>query len=113
MCHILIIDDDDMILGVYKQLLERSGHKLTITKTAESGISIFEETPDKFELVIVDKNLEGVDGFQVRKAIQSIRTVPVRICTGDLEDGEFILHKPFTLTELTTMVENALEGRSE
>jgi DNA-binding NtrC family response regulator len=58
--HILVVDDDEGILRVFKQILEKEGY---IVETAETGKEAQEKIQtEKFDVCLVDVRLPDMDG---------------------------------------------------
>ena len=67
MARILVIEDSPTEAAVLTQLLERNGHQVTTSGSAEDGIaSCKREKPD---LVLMDVVLPGMNGFQATRAL--------------------------------------------
>jgi DNA-binding NtrC family response regulator len=60
---ILVIDDDKSARLLLDRVLTRAGHQVTIVDTAEQGLARLGQ--ERFELVITDKNLPGMDGLEL------------------------------------------------
>ena len=80
MARILLIEDSPTEAAVLTQLLEKNGHQVTASASAEDGIGACRrELPD---LVLMDVVLPGMNGFQATRAItrdQATRDIPVLI----------------------------------
>ena len=50
--RILVIDDDDMILALFKEILESEGHKVVTARTSAEGIACLGQ--QDFHLVFLD-----------------------------------------------------------
>jgi two-component system OmpR family response regulator len=118
MQHLLIIDDEEVIINLLHYYFSQLGYSVITAKDGSEGIDLFNASPN-FDLVITDINMPGIDGNAVAKSIRlSQRTkVPVVGMSGynDKADGElfdFMLAKPFNLKELTAVVKT-IEGKSE
>ena len=67
MARILLIEDSPTDTAVLTQLLERNGHEVLATSSAEDGIEACKrERPD---LVLMDVVLPGMNGFQATRAL--------------------------------------------
>lgn len=67
MARILLIEDSPTDTAVLTQLLERNGHQVLASGSAEDGIPVCKrELPD---LVIMDVVLPGMNGFQATRAL--------------------------------------------
>ncbi|HZH44728.1 MAG TPA: response regulator [Lysobacter sp.] len=67
MARILLIEDSPTDTAVLTQLLERNGHQVIASGSAEEGIEVAKrERPD---LVLMDVILPGMNGFQATRAL--------------------------------------------
>ena len=112
--HILIVDDDPLILESVRHILEADGHVVEIAEGGQAGIDAFvaaNERGERFEAVITDLGMPHVDGRTVAAAVKRIAAVtPVVMLTGWghrlLADGDVpehvdrVLSKPPKLAEL-------------
>lgn len=80
MARILLIEDSPTESAVMTQLLERNGHQVLTSGSAEDGIEACRrERPD---LVLMDVVLPGMNGFQATRALSrdaDTRAIPVLI----------------------------------
>jgi twitching motility two-component system response regulator PilH len=80
MARILLIEDSPTDVAVLTQLLERNGHQVLASGSAEDGIAAAKrEMPD---LVIMDVVLPGMNGFQATRALSrdaATSAIPVLI----------------------------------
>ena len=80
MARILLIEDSPTDIAVLTQLLERNGHQVMASGSAEDGIAVCKrELPD---LVIMDVVLPGMNGFQATRALSrdtATSAIPVLI----------------------------------
>jgi type II secretory ATPase GspE/PulE/Tfp pilus assembly ATPase PilB-like protein/CheY-like chemotaxis protein len=118
---ILLVDDEDQLRRVMRDLLEREGYAVA---EARDGVQALDEVdrhaPD---VIVLDLNLPGLDGYTVLSQLRSrqhTREIPVIVLTakGD-EDNEVrvfelgaddFLTKPFRARALSARLE-ALLGR--
>jgi CheY-like chemotaxis protein len=81
MARILVIDDDRAILSTVKMLLERDAHAVETADNSHSGLRLFET--QKFDLLIVDIFMPGMDGFETMSLVhQSRPEVPIIVMSG-------------------------------
>ncbi|MCK5312047.1 MAG: response regulator [Desulfobacteraceae bacterium] len=77
MAHILIIDDDEQILTMLKQAIERKGYKVTTAINGKEGIKLYKET--LADIVITDivmPEMEGLEAIRrLRKEYQDIKII--------------------------------------
>ncbi|GGZ51856.1 response regulator [Lysobacter xinjiangensis] len=80
MARILLIEDSPTESAVMSQLLERNGHEVITSGSAEDGIETCRrERPD---LVLMDVVLPGMNGFQATRALSrdaDTKAIPVLI----------------------------------
>jgi twitching motility two-component system response regulator PilH len=80
MARILLIEDSPTDVAVLSQLLQRNGHQVLTSGSAEDGIEMCKrELPD---LVLMDVILPGMNGFQATRALSRdivTKAIPVLI----------------------------------
>lgn len=82
---ILYIEDNEHDRFTFRKIFEKSALSCSITECvrAEDGISLVEENPTAFDLVVVDYNLPGLDGLDFCYFMKEKRIMlPVVILTG-------------------------------
>lgn len=87
--NVLIIEDDDDIANLISMYLKRDGIDTVVAGSGESGLDSFRN--DDADLVVLDINLPGMDGYEVLQAIKKERDVPVVMVTARREDVDAIL----------------------
>ncbi len=75
MKNILIIDDNEDTLNIFKQLLLDEGYRVTTANNGTIGIILFMR--NNFDLVITDLNMPEINGIDVIKRINNIIKVPI------------------------------------
>ena len=84
---ILLVDDEDVMVDMMKQTLERFGYQVIGKTSSPEALEAFEAEPDKFDLVITDYRMPRMTGAQLAKSLLAIRPdVPIVLCTGYSED---------------------------
>jgi CheY-like chemotaxis protein len=82
MRRLAIIDDDEIARYMLRQALASTGHTIVETTNGEDGIAlVLRELPD---LVLLDINMPGLDGYEVLSRLKSdprTQHVPVAIVT--------------------------------
>ncbi|MGH2997588.1 MAG: response regulator transcription factor [Gaiellaceae bacterium] len=117
--RILVVDDDDDIRALVRQLLERSGHVVTDAADGRAGLrSLHAQRPD---LVILDVTMPGLDGWQTLERIRDLTDAPVLMLSAlgtELEKvrglkagADDYVTKPFGRQELIARVEALLRRR--
>lgn len=111
---ILLVEDEPQLAEQVSRALVRAGHEVkTVTDGPSALISV---TGSRFDLVVLDVNLPGFDGFELLARIREAR-LPVRVMmlTARSEVGDRVaglkagaddyLTKPFALEELLARVD--------
>ena len=120
---VLLVDDEDQLRRVMKDLLERQGY--TVVEARDGAQALDEVDRHAPDIVILDLNLPGVDGYSVLSQLRSrpaTRQIPIIVLTakGD-EDNEVrvlelgaddFLTKPFRAKALAARLESALGRRA-
>jgi len=117
---ILIVDDEPVILDVFRRFLEADGRTLVLAGSARAAIARAGE-PGDLDVALVDKNLGDGSGLDVARALKAAKPdVEVILVTGyasldsaiqAMQIGAFdYVTKPITDYEaLNLKVENAIE----
>ncbi|HEX8173008.1 MAG TPA: response regulator [Thermoanaerobaculia bacterium] len=108
---LLVIDDDERLVGYYRELLTPYGFEVLIAADGEQAIPLVEMNPD-IQLVILDLSMPRMDGRQwLRWFRTKSKESPVVIITGyklEPSDAELnpsvVLEKPFHVAELLDIV---------
>ncbi|MCA1663645.1 MAG: response regulator, partial [Myxococcales bacterium] len=119
--HILVVDDEATVCAVLREFLLEGGYRVECVGSAEEAWSRIES--DRFDLLVVDKNLPGVSGIDLVARLRDERlALPALLITGyptlesvdeALEHGAVdYLSKPFDLEHVQTRVAALLEGTS-
>ena len=75
---ILIVEDDQSILGFVQTILETNGYQVLTAERCRQGLLIFSSyTPD---LVVLDLGLPDMDGGEFIRQVRLFSTVPISSC---------------------------------
>ena len=118
--RILLVDDEQPIANLEKQILERLGYHVTVRINSLEALEAFRANPYAFDLVISDMTMPYLTGDRLTREIKNIRSdIPVIVCTGFSEriDEEkaremgirAVLMKPLVRVEFAKMVRKALD----
>jgi len=119
--RILIVEDDAAVAGGVARILESEG--FAVDSVARGEQAVLAATQERFDLVILDVGLPGMDGFEVLRRLRSqAEGVPVLLLTGrdavddrvhglDLGADDYVA-KPFAVSEVAARV-RALIRRSQ
>lgn len=114
--RLLLVEDDSEIARIIRDTLTQDGYIVTWATTGLEGWEDFQEA--KYDLVLVDLMLPGMDGFTLCKNIRLKSEVPLIIISARKEDEDKVeglglgaddyLAKPFSLVELKALIKSQL-----
>jgi two-component system cell cycle response regulator len=118
---ILIVDDQESNVSLLEQMLQGAGYQY-ITSTMDSRAVCELHRLNRYDLILLDLQMPGMDGFQVMEGLKAIETegyVSALVITAQpghklraLASGaKDFISKPFELTEVLARVHNMLEVR--
>ena len=81
--HILLVDDEVVIIEMEQAMLKRLGYKVTTRSSSIDALEAFRSNPDKFDLIITDMAMPNMSGDKLSVEINQIRPdIPILLCTG-------------------------------
>lgn len=105
--HILLIEEDEWIRESFSVFFEKNGYRLSFAGTAEQGLKKTEE--HKFDVIIIDNVLPGINGIDCLKRLKGIRAVKIFISSRASDEdnkaafecgADECLSKPFDVESL-------------
>jgi len=114
---VLVIDDEEVIRLLFKEILEGLGHRVVAAGTGSQGLELVKQ--EDFALVFLDLKMPGIDGVEIFREIKAIKPeLPVIIITGypesdmmasALAQGPFgVMNKPFGEADIVAAVSTFL-----
>ncbi len=88
---ILIIEDTKELAELYMLYLNREGFECKIAPDAEAGLPLALAKENEWNLIILDINLPGMDGFEFLERLRKTTMIPVMILTAR-EAEEDVIH---------------------
>mgnify|MGYP001023569433 CR=1 FL=1 len=126
MKRILIIEDDETIAAIERDYLVRSDFAVDIAATGGEGLAL--GRTGKYDLILLDLMLPGMDGFSVCHALRKALDIPILMVTARQEDIDKIrglgmgaddyITKPFSPSVLVARIKanlaqyDRLKGRA-
>ena len=119
--RILVVDDEPVNVQLLEYLLKTTGYE-NVTSTYDPRQVVALHLKHRFDLIILDLHMPGMDGFEVMEALKPLESdswLPVLVVTAEpdkklaaLEAGarDFI-GKPIDTVEVMTRIRNLLEVR--
>ncbi|MCD6296185.1 MAG: response regulator [Deltaproteobacteria bacterium] len=117
---ILLVDDEETILAVGKDMLQRFGYKTITAQSGEKAVEIFGREKGHIDLVILDVGMPGIGGHKCMKKLFEIDPkVKVVISSGYSANGKVretlesgaagFIGKPYLLTDMLKRVRQILD----
>ena len=124
--HILVVDDEPFNLDIISEYLEGAGYLLTMAESGEAAWACLHSPDARFDLVVLDRMMPGVDGLEVlrwMKADRRLSDIPVIMQTaaaapdqvreGLAAGAYYYLTKPFEPESLQSIVRAALDDQRQ
>jgi two-component system cell cycle sensor histidine kinase/response regulator CckA len=119
---VLIVDDEESMQELGRELLEEQGYSVLIASTGEEAINIVRRGTDTIRLVVLDLVMPGMDGGQTYLELKKLQPdLKALFCTGYMPDQVVsalleeeqlqAIHKPFQPEVFVQLVRNVLDGR--
>ncbi len=117
--HVLLVDDEADMVSIGEQMLSELGYTVEGVYDSREALKRFKDAPRKYDLLITDQTMPHMTGDRLSRAIHKIRPdLPVVLCTGyssaldNISPAEAgirgILHKPFSMAELSRIISRVL-----
>lgn len=82
---ILVVDDETSTLEIIEEMFSMFGYNTKKANCGEKALETYSAQKDNIDLVILDLNMPGMDGYECLKELMKIDpTVKVIITTGEL-----------------------------
>ena len=113
--RLLILDDEIPLTFMMRQSFERLHYEVDTSNRPGDAVRLFEQAPEKFDLVITDLTMPEMNGLEFARKLQAIRPgVPIVLATGFApqltpevlrEAGvSELIYKPFAPADLAWLV---------
>ena len=80
--HILVIDDEEILLDLVSEVLEDHGYTVTALTSAPNARDVFLGRPSDFDVVVADEKMPHLSGTDLAQEILAIRPdIPVILYT--------------------------------
>ena len=117
--HILLVDDEELVLEMTAGMLERLGYVVTKRINSHEALKAFEASPARFDLVVTDQTMPGLTGRELARGIRRrCPDIPVILCSGfsadfadrheNNSDVAAQLNKPVLMHELAHTIRTVL-----
>jgi len=87
--RVLIVEDERELAELVEMYLENDGVQATIAGSAEAALALLDD--ETFDLIILDINLPGMDGFDFVQKLRRTSSTPVIIVSAREADEDIVL----------------------
>jgi two-component system, cell cycle sensor histidine kinase and response regulator CckA len=120
---ILLVEDEDIVRRLVRQILERSGYDVIEACEGEEALEILQKAETPIHLLVTDVVMPRMGGAELVERLQSLGsstkvlfmsgyTDKAIVSEGNLQPGTEFLQKPFTSAALAQKVRSVLDGAS-
>ncbi|MBW1847958.1 MAG: response regulator, partial [Deltaproteobacteria bacterium] len=119
---ILLIDDEQMMLDVGKEMLKELGYDVLIARAGNEGVKIYKKYQEKIDMVILDMIMPGTTGGDVYDSLKEINhDIKVLLSSGYSINGKAniilergcngFIQKPFNMEQLSLKISEILSKK--
>ena len=116
---VLLVDDEDMIIDVGKELLKKMGYKVLIAKSGKAAVELYEANKDEIDMVILDMIMPEMGGGDTYDKLKEINPdIKALLSSGYSIDGQAseilergcdgFIQKPFSIKALSQKIREIL-----
>jgi CheY-like chemotaxis protein len=80
---VLFVDDEEALVRAGQSMLESLGYHAVVCQSSLEALQVFQQTPERFAVVITDQTMPQMTGEVLARALRRIRPdLPIILCTG-------------------------------
>ena len=117
---VLVVDDEDFVRELLKEILEFEGCAVTVAQNGDEALQMFQQ--GSFDGVFTDVGMPGMSGWELAQAIrEQSEMIPIAVVTGwgeavgsdeQKEAGvDWVIAKPFTADRIAELVKEIRRQR--
>lgn len=117
---VLLVDDEEIVIGVGKQMLERLGFSVLTARNGQEAVAVYQNQPADVDLVLLDMIMPGMEAAETYDQLKAINPgVRVILSSGyslDQKAGAIIergcngfIQKPFNMKILEEKIGEILK----
>ena len=117
---ILLVDDEDMILEIGAEMLEKMGYEALTAQSGKKAIDVYRKNRERINLVILDMIIPGMNGGETYDRLKKFNPdIKVLLSSGYSIDGEAtkimgrgcngFIQKPFSIKQLSQKIREILD----
>ena len=118
---ILLVDDEAIVIGVGKQMLERLGFSVLTANTGQEALDVFKDNKDRIDLVVLDMIMPGMGAGDTCDALRALDpAIKVLLSSGygvDQQTNEVLqrgckgfIQKPFNMKALSNTIKEIMHA---
>ena len=118
---LLLVDDEEMILEIGKDMLEKLGYKVVVAESGRKAVEIYERNQNAIDMVILDMIMPDMSGNETYDRLKEINpAIKTLLSSGYSINGEAqailnsgchgFIQKPFNLTNLSQQIRKILDA---
>jgi len=118
--HILLIDDEQMVLSVAEEMVQALGYQVTVASDGQKGLDIYRKNHGQIDMVILDLIMPGVGGAEAFDQLKAINpNVKVLLSSGYSINGQAsslmkrgcsgFIQKPFSIQDLSRKISEVMK----
>ena len=118
---LLLVDDEEMILDVGRDMLEILGYKVLLASSGKEALAVYEENRSRIDMVILDMIMPGMDGREIYQRLKEINPESkVLLSSGYSINGQAteiiemgcdgFIQKPYNMGALSAKIREILDS---
>jgi two-component system cell cycle sensor histidine kinase/response regulator CckA len=118
---LLLVDDEEIIIDVGKQMLDKMGYEVLLAGSGREAIEIYKDHQDRIDLVILDMVMPGMSGGETFERLREINPgQKVLLSSGYSINGrateimergcDGFMQKPFNMIQLSQKIREILDN---
>jgi len=120
--HILVVDDEDMVLEISEQYLKNLGYTVFTARSGYEALDIYSKEHDRIDLVMLDMIMPDMSGKETFEKLKAMNPdVKILLSSGYSRNGQAdgimqqggngFIQKPFNLNALSVSVNRILNHK--
>ena len=69
---VLLVDDEEIVIGVGKQMLERLGFSVLTARNGQEAVAVYQNHPADVDLVLMDMIMPGMEAAETYDQLKAI-----------------------------------------
>jgi len=118
---LLLVDDEEMILEVGRDILELLGYKVLLASSGQEALEVYAEKCSRIDMVILDMIMPGMDGREIYQRLKKINPESkVLLSSGYSINGQAteiiemgcdgFIQKPYNMGALSAKIREILDS---